>query len=133
MNFQQLEFTIMLPRKSIKQLILLVKESPNRIINIPDVLINNPSHKTQSSKQKSILYCESPLFIADLGMKNSQFCQWFWSIFHYLVSYWSQRLGTKFFWNISFSPKISPNHKISANRCPKNVVMLLQSEITVGP
>ena len=45
--------------------------------NIPVMLVNSLSHTTQNSKQGLKSQYDTPLFIVELGMQNSQLCQWF--------------------------------------------------------
>ena len=55
--------------------------------DIPDKIVNSPSRNTQSSKQGFLSESNAPLFIVKLVVQNSQFCQRFWNILQYLVSY----------------------------------------------
>ena len=45
--------------------------------NIQDILVNSPSHDTQSSKKSLLSECNTHLFILELGVQNSQFHQRF--------------------------------------------------------
>ena len=48
--------------------------------NLPDVPTDSQSRNDHSSKQ-------AELFIVQLGVQNSQICQWFWNILEDLDSY----------------------------------------------
>ena len=48
--------------------------------NIPDVVANSPSRNARCSKQSLSSERNTPLFIVELGVQNSQFRQWLWNI-----------------------------------------------------